>query len=210
MFVRRVAAQLMRNGTLTSSLRQGTNTAPKRMMGTFEKLGESQSTTIVTGAFGLFCAGGLVYAGSSFFGTFSEKKRLEDEKEGRRLARRAKLEQELQAEEKKACCKSKQRVSFPAALNEEWTQIYKEIQALLDNPAYDDGSFGPVLVRLAWHAAGTYDAINSKVLFFFFFPFSFSSSFSLFPSPSSVLLLELKDSPSLSLHHPLSFFFFLK
>jgi len=162
MFVRRVATQLVRNGTFASNLRQATNTTPKRMMGTFEKLGESQSTTIVTGAFGFFCAGGLAYAGSSFFSSYSEKKRIEDEKEGRRLARRVKLEQELQAEEKKACCKSKQRVSFPAALNDEWTQIYKEIQALLDNPAYDDGSFGPVLVRLAWHAAGTYDAINSK------------------------------------------------
>lgn len=28
-------------------------------------------------------------------------------------------------------------------------------------PDYDDGSIGPVLVRLAWHASGTYD-VKSK------------------------------------------------
>jgi cytochrome c peroxidase len=40
----------------------------------------------------------------------------------------------------------------------DYQQVYNDIAALLDkNSDYDDGSFGPVLVRLAWHAAGTYD-----------------------------------------------------
>ena len=32
----------------------------------------------------------------------------------------------------------------------------KAIAGVLDNDDYDDGSYGPVLVRLAWHASGTY------------------------------------------------------
>ncbi|KAJ3333363.1 heme peroxidase [Blyttiomyces sp. JEL0837] len=39
----------------------------------------------------------------------------------------------------------------------DYQQVYNDIAALLDNNDYDDGSYGPVLVRLAWHAAGTYD-----------------------------------------------------
>ena len=28
---------------------------------------------------------------------------------------------------------------------------------MLEKEDYDDGSYGPVFVRLAWHASGTYD-----------------------------------------------------
>jgi len=39
---------------------------------------------------------------------------------------------------------------------EDYQKVYSEIAALLvDKSDYDDGSYGPVLVRLAWHCSGT-------------------------------------------------------
>ena len=34
--------------------------------------------------------------------------------------------------------------------------VRKDIASILKRKGYDDGSIGPVLVRLAWHASGTY------------------------------------------------------
>jgi len=42
--------------------------------------------------------------------------------------------------------------------NDGFEQVRKDIIELLKQPEYDDGSAGPVLVRLAWHSSGTYDA----------------------------------------------------
>lgn len=39
----------------------------------------------------------------------------------------------------------------------DYQKVYNAIASKLDSPDYDDGSLGPVLVRLAWHASGTYD-----------------------------------------------------
>jgi len=45
--------------------------------------------------------------------------------------------------------------------NVDFKAVRKDISDILDsNPKYDDGSYAPILVRLAWHASGTYDSIG--------------------------------------------------
>src|SRR3954471_2922157 len=45
---------------------------------------------------------------------------------------------------------------------QDFNQIRDAVKSLLHQPAYDDGSAGPVLVRLAWHSAGTYCAATDN------------------------------------------------
>lgn len=41
---------------------------------------------------------------------------------------------------------------------EDYQKVYDAVaQKLIDEDDYDDGSYGPVLLRLGWHASGTYD-----------------------------------------------------
>jgi cytochrome c peroxidase len=44
----------------------------------------------------------------------------------------------------------------------DWALVYNDIAALLTDYNYDDGSYGPLFVRLAWHASGTYDKASGQ------------------------------------------------
>lgn len=43
---------------------------------------------------------------------------------------------------------------------QDYEAVREAVRAIIDNDDYDDGSIGPVLVRLSWHASGTYDAAS--------------------------------------------------
>lgn len=42
----------------------------------------------------------------------------------------------------------------------DYDAVRNEIKGILNKPGFDDGSIGPLLVRLAWHASGTYDQVS--------------------------------------------------
>ncbi|CCX33570.1 heme peroxidase [Pyronema domesticum] len=40
---------------------------------------------------------------------------------------------------------------------EDYQKVYNDIAEILEDNDFDDGSYGPILLRLGWHASGTYD-----------------------------------------------------
>lgn len=51
--------------------------------------------------------------------------------------------------------------STPKFAKVDYDAVRRAIAQAMDNDDYDDGSYGPVLVRLAWHCAGTYDKASN-------------------------------------------------
>lgn len=47
--------------------------------------------------------------------------------------------------------------STQKTMSHDYDAVAEEIKRILPQPHYDDGSTGPLLVRFAWHCAGTYD-----------------------------------------------------
>lgn len=47
-------------------------------------------------------------------------------------------------------------------LEMEFDRVREAIRSIIPRPDYDDGSIGPILVRLAWHACGTYDKVTDS------------------------------------------------
>jgi len=44
-----------------------------------------------------------------------------------------------------------------APTKEDYQRVYNDVAEILEDNDYDDGSYGPVILRLGWHASGTYD-----------------------------------------------------
>lgn len=55
--------------------------------------------------------------------------------------------------------KEDEKKATPSKVN--YDQVRKSIINLLDDNNYDDGSYGPLFVRLGWHASGTYSRLDS-------------------------------------------------
>lgn len=63
---------------------------------------------------------------------------------------------ETRYEERKKKASSGETKAVSVPKKEDYQQVYNEIAKLLEEKDdYDDGSYGPVIVRLAWHCSGT-------------------------------------------------------
>ena len=50
----------------------------------------------------------------------------------------------------------------PPAAKIDYNAVRAELKTLMDDPNWDDGSYGPLLIRLAWHSSGTYSKYTNS------------------------------------------------
>jgi catalase (peroxidase I) len=48
----------------------------------------------------------------------------------------------------------------PTAADVDYDAVRSAVLAIMDDDQWDDGSYAPLLIRLAWHASGTYSAAD--------------------------------------------------
>lgn len=54
------------------------------------------------------------------------------------------------------------RVAFADAAKVDYTKVRADIADILDQEGFDDGSLGPIFVRLGWHASGTFSKVDGS------------------------------------------------
>jgi catalase (peroxidase I) len=55
---------------------------------------------------------------------------------------------------------SQSTAAVAASAEVDYSAVRKAILAIMDDDQWDDGSYAPLLIRLAWHASGTYSAAD--------------------------------------------------
>ncbi|KAJ3113678.1 hypothetical protein HDU96_003080 [Phlyctochytrium bullatum] len=70
---------------------------------------------------------------------------------------RAEIQKEIKLKEKAI-----EHLARKYGRGDNYDAVKSDIKAILSRPGWDDGSLGPVLVRLAWHASGTYNKYDGS------------------------------------------------